>query len=126
MCASQSVNAADFVNRFVQCYWSDIANGAPEFEDHTEPCTETLEQLLEAATVDWHQNTPEHLVIVMSNYPGDGWRFTFNRNGPFWEIRSATAGALPAIDRVDMLDNFYAPHFLPFFERIIRNAQTNT
>ena len=120
---SFSMNASQFVDRFVIAYWDDVANTPSEFADHSDPCEESLEELLADVTVDWSQNTPEHLRIEMSNTIGDAWRFVFADNRGTWVLKTATSGSLPDINRVDLLDSTYNDYFRPFLDRVIANAQ---
>ena len=115
--------ATEFTDSFVRSYWAEVVSDPPEFADHSDPCTETLEKLLADVTVEWHQNAPEHLEIVMQNRSGDAWRFTFVNSANKWTIHSATSGSPPSIDTVNMLDEVYSEYFRPFLEHIITAAQ---
>lgn len=119
------MDASQFVDRFVNAYWADVANSPPEFADHSDPCTETLAELLADVTVDWRQNAPNLLTIEMSITAGDAWRFVFSNASNQWAIRSASSGTRPRIDRVDLLDETYADDFGPFLDRVIANAHSD-
>ena len=107
------MNASQFVDRFATAYWDDVANNPSEFADHSDTCEESLEELLADVTVDWSQNTPEHLRIEMSNTIGDAWRFVFADNRGTWMLKTATSGSLPYINRVDC---FLIPHTTTIFD----------
>jgi len=119
------MDASQFIDRFVNSYWADVADNPPEFADHSDPCTETLDELLANVANNWQQNTPEHLAIQMSNTAGDAWRFVFSNSRHQWTIKSASSGTLPDIDRVDLLDETYVEYFRPFLDRVIATAQSN-
>ena len=119
------MDASQFVKRFVNAYWEDVANNPAEFADHSDPCSETLDELLADVTVNWTQNSPEHLNLEMSNTIGDAWRFVFANDRRLWTIETATSGSMPEINLVDLLDETYAEYFRPFLDRVLANAQTN-
>jgi len=118
-----------FAQRFVRCYWEEIARGAPEFASHSEPCKQTPEELLQEIDYDASCERAEGesvcdgtCVLRMVGAGGDAWRFTFRQGNAKWLLVAATSGSKQDEARVDLLDEVYAQWFRPFLERIIDSA----
>ena len=116
---------SQFASQFVRCYWEEVASNPPEFADHSDPCTESAEELLATISSECQKSSTGELTVVMQSTSGDAWRFVFKRRDGDWVLQVATSGTPASPDQVDLLDSTYEPSFGPFLQRILARTCSN-